>query len=175
VTAAPAGAEQQQSLGAVAKKEAERRATAKKAVRSFSNADLSPAEISNPSAPPAAAPADAAAAPEAESNPAAADAAMQNEQPAPEPKEAEWRANAEAIRGRLAKAHAELATVSAAANDPNKTPGERTATARLVDLQMSTIEGLERRWQRLEKRAADAKVPAVWLDPRPVIVPRTQR
>lgn len=179
VTAAPAWA---QSLGDVARKEAARRATAKKAVKSFSNADLAPSEISNPSSAPAAA--DAAAATAAIDNqekpatgtpatdPSAAATQKPPAAPPKEQKESEWRANADAIRHALERAQADYAKLAATAADTSRSPGERAGTARLVAQQAKILEGLELRWQRLEKQADALKVPREWLDPRPIIAPR---
>lgn len=175
-TAAPVWA---QSLGDVARKEQARRATAKKAVKSFSNADLNPSEISNPSDPAAAPAVGNPAAADGQSRPAAgspatdAPAAATQKDVAPAApaaqKEADWRANADGLRQALLKAQTELQTFQAAANDPSKTPGERAQTARLVAVQQKTIEGLERKWERLEKQAEAAGVPREWLSPRPTL------
>lgn len=178
VTAAPAWA---QSLGDVARKEAERRATAKKAVKSFSNADLNPSEISNPSAAPATTEGATNSATGDQAKPATGSpatdpnaAATQKEAAAKpkEQKEPEWRANAEAIRQALQKAQDEYAKFAAAAADTSKSPGERAGTARLVAQQAQILEGVEKRWQRLEKQAEALRVPREWLDPRPIIAPR---
>jgi hypothetical protein len=181
VTAAPAWA---QSLGDVARKEAERRTTAKKAVKSFSNADLNPSEISNPSAPPGkpaecftsvsegkCVPAEQVVAnstpgsPASESTPSSAAAQ----------KESEWRANAEGLRKAIETAQAEFKTLDDAANDSKKSPGERAGSARIAAQQRTMIDGLERKWQRLEKQAEEFRVPRTWLDPRPIFAPRIPR
>ena len=178
VTVVPAWA---QSLGDVARKEAERRATAKKAVKSFSNADLAPAEVSNPSTAPAATDAVAAtAAADTQAKPATGSpageptAAATKEQPAApqEQKEAEWRANADALRHSIQKAQADYTKTTAVAADTSRSPGERAGTARVAAQQAKSLESLERRWQRLEKQAEALKVPREWLDPRPIFVPR---
>lgn len=180
VTAAPAWA---QSLGDVARKEVERRATAKKAVKSFSNADLNPSEFSSPSA--AAAPAECytsisegkcvpAEQVVANSTPGSA-ASEANPSAAAAQKESDWRANAEALRKALEKAQAEYKTANDSANDPKKSPGERAATARIAAQLETSIVGLERKWQRLEKQADDLRVPRTWLDPRPTLSTRTQQ
>lgn len=172
-TAAPAWA---QSLGDVARKEQARRATAKKAVKSFSNADLAPSEISDPAPPPAATPSATSGA-DAASKEATAAVAAQNppDQKQPEQKESDWRANAEDIRAALAKAQAEFTKVNADANDPNKSPGERTAAARHLATVQKFIDRREREWQDLEKQAVLFGVPRGWLDPRPILSGRTQR
>ena len=175
VTAAPAWA---QSLGDVARKEVERRATAKKAVKSFSNADLNPSEISNPSAAPATTEAAANPTADNQAKPATGTptndtnaAAPPKEQPAtPQAQqEPQWRANAAAARDAIEKAQAEYTKLAALAADTSRSPGERAGTARLVAQQARSLERLERRWQQLEKQAEELKVPREWLDPRPII------
>lgn len=182
VTAAPAWA---QSLGDVARKEAERRTTAKKAVKSFSNADLNPSEISNPSAAPAAteavggnSAADNQAKPAAGSPATDPNAAATQKEPAAAPreqKEPEWRANAEALRQLIDKAQADYAKSAALAADTSRSPGERAGTSQFLAQQARALEGLERNWQRLEKQAEALRVPRTWLDPRPIFAPRIPR
>lgn len=181
VTAAPAWA---QSLGDVARKEAERRATAKKAVKSFSNADLNPSEISNPSAAPATTEAAANSTADNQAKPATGSpatetnaAATAKEQPAApkDQKESEWRTNADALRHSIEQAQTEYAKLAATAADTSRSPGERASTARLVAQQARAVERLERRWEQFEKQAEELKVPREWLAPRPVFGPRIPR
>jgi hypothetical protein len=163
--AAPATA---QSLGDLARQEEARRTTAGKAVKSFSNADLSPSEIARPSG--------------AASSTACYMSISQGKCVAPEElvtnskvdapsghKESEWRANAEALREELARAQADYETLVGAAADESRSPGERTAAAKLVSQQRGMIERVERKWLRLQKQAEHHRVPRAWLEPIPTL------
>lgn len=180
-TAAPASA---QALGDVARQEKERRTTAKKAVKSFSNADLNPADINKgPAAEPTTDPAQCfesistgkCASPEEMAKNSGADSPATAANPSAEvaQKEADWKANAEGLRVAIEKAQAEYAKLDATANDSTKSPRERATAARLLAQQQPMLDGLERKWWRLEKQAEDFRVPRAWLDPRPTL--RTQK
>jgi hypothetical protein len=174
-SAMPAAA---QSLAEVARQEEARRKTARKAVRSLSNADLAPSEI--------AAPAAAAAEPAGcitsikegkcvEPEKVAANSQGEGTPADPQVKTSESTVRQEAnlIRQRLLKAQKEFEVISATADDPSRSPGERAAAARMATQRESMLASIADQWRALERQVADEELPREWLDPIPLLPSRT--
>ncbi len=172
IAAAPAYA---QSLAELARQEEARRATTQKAVKVLSNADLRPQDITSPSA---ATPGESCYLSISQARCVTADALIANsnqriatiEQKKVEPT---WRRDAGSLRTQIEKAQADVEALEAAVGDMRRSPGERKAAEqRLLQLR-PVVEGLERQWERLEKSAANMRIPHEWLEPIPTLTTRS--
>jgi hypothetical protein len=160
-----------QSLGEVAQKEQSRRAAGTKSVKSFSNADLKPHEIVAP------------ASPTSSSSPASCYMSLSEERcvtpeeliensrqfPSEEVLKAEphWRRAAANLRTEIERVHAEIDSLGRVVANENRVPNDRRAAEESIAKLERRLENLAARWQRLEKQAADVRVPAAWLAPAP--------
>jgi len=166
-----------QSLGELARREELRRRSAPRAVTTLSNADL--AGVRDRGAPSdEAAPADAAA-PEScyrsrslgrcvrpEDLVSLSVAGVVTEENAPF--EQEWRRDAQSLRTLIEAARGRLAGLRAAIADEERSPGERKVAGKALDTAREAIITLERQWQKLERNAADQRIPRAWIEPVPV-------
>ena len=161
-----------QSLGEVAQKEQARRAEGTKSVKSFSNADLKPGEIVAP------------ASPDSPTSPAAcymsvsenrcvspeelvANSSNRTETAELKRNEPLWRRDAANLRTQIEKTLAELDLLAKLVANDSRSPGERDVAEERVARLEGRLENYAARWQMLEKRAADMRVPIEWLAPVP--------
>ena len=166
IAAAPAFG---QSLGDLARQEEARRAAAPKAKKTYSNADLGPGGV-----PVAEAPADGdpcymsksegkcVTGEEMLANSAAAAKVVQNA-----PTEAPIRAEAQKIRDELANLQREIDQLDAQAADAALPAAKRQLANDAMTLKLPGLQGLQRRWARLEKQVKDLKLPHAWIEPVP--------
>jgi hypothetical protein len=171
--ATPAAA---QSLGDLARQEEARRADAKKAVKTLSNADLDPSAIV---APAGATPAEPScymsksqgrcvSAEELVSASVAGTLTKENA-----PYEQTFRQEAEEIRSQIEKTHASIATLEAVIADAGRSPSDRKAAEKPLASARQALTGLERQWEKLEKRAGYQRVPRQWIEPIPTLTTKT--
>lgn len=164
-----------QSLGEVAKREAERRGTGPQSGKVYTNGDLTP-DFTTPAPPPAAAAQDAAAAEEpapGESTTVAPEGAAGDhteEQSGPLSSKGEdyWRARAERIRNRIDKQRSQIEALQArvnalkGSNDPG-TDQERTLAVRALDKARTNLGYLEDERANFEATAKAQRIPDAWI------------
>lgn len=165
--AAPALA---QSLGDVARAEEARRTTAPKAKKVYSNADLGPGGVPE-AVPPPPPPADCYVSKQSDGC-VPPEAVVENSEAALKaleeaPKEGPIRAEADTIRGELARLQAEINQLQAQQVDQSLTAARRQAATDMLAMRRGGFEGFQRRWARLEKQVRDYKLPHAWIEPVP--------
>ena len=165
-----------QSIGEVAQKEQARRATAKAATKSYSNADLKPGEIVAPASP---------ASPDSPASPASCFMSVTEGRcvspeeliansskrfPSEEVQKAEpdWRREAANLRTQIEKTQAEIDVLSRVVANEDRSAGDRRAAGESLAKLERLLGSLRGRWESLEKRATDMRVPLAWLAPVPV-------
>jgi hypothetical protein len=165
-----------QSLGDIARKEAERRGSAPAAGKTYTNDSLTPdfttpappAEVAPPakdSAVPAGAPADDAAK-QAEAEEAAKWGVTPRDQqepvPADELNEEFWRSRATLIKARLANQNAQVLQLRQHLAALPAGGDERAVAERTMEKAVANLDHLNAEWGRFEKQARDRKVPERW-------------
>lgn len=169
LTAAPAFA---QSLGELARQEESRRADAKKAVKTLSNADLDPSAIV---APAGAAPAEPSCymskskgqCVSAEEMVSTSVAGSLTKETAPF--EQTFRREAESLRTQIEKTQASIATLEAVSADQGRSASDRKAAETTLVGARQALSSLERQWGKLERDAANQRVPRKWIEPIPAL------
>jgi hypothetical protein len=169
LSAAPAAA---QSLGDVARQEEARRASAQKAVKTLSNADLDSSAIV----------ASAGAAPaepscymskskgqcvSAQEMVATSVAGSLTKETAPF--EETFRRESKSIRTQIEKTQASIATLEAVVADEGRSVSDRKAAERTLVGVRQALVGFERQWEKLEKAAANQRIPRKWIEPIPTL------
>ena len=159
-----------QTLADVARKEEARRAAVKAPSKVYSNADLKRDDASLSSLAPA------------EEEPCYMSASLKKCVSADEmlartsknvandelkKKEPTFRGAAQALRERIDKAQAEMATMSATAADQKRSAAERAVAAQRVADRQKDLETLEKQWLKLETDAGKMAIPREWLEPIP--------
>jgi hypothetical protein len=166
-----------QSLGDVARKEAERRGSAPAAGKTYTNENLTP-DFTTPAAPaevapaqsdaakPAGASADTDAAKQAEAEEAAKWGVTPRDQqepvPADELNEEFWRSRATLIKARLANQNAQVLQLRQHLAALPAGGDERAVAERTMDKAVANLDHLNAEWARFEKQARDRKVPERW-------------
>lgn len=169
LTAAPAAA---QSLGDVARQEEARRASVQKAAKTLSNDDLDPSAIV---APAGATPAESScymskskgecvSADEMVGTSVAGVITKENA-----PFEQDWRHDAEELRSQIEKTQGSIATLEAVVADERRSASDRKAADKALADGRKAIVILERQWEKLEKAAANQRIPRKWLEPIPTL------
>ena len=160
-----------QSLGELARQEEARRNTARKATRSFSDSDLRPAAIG---AAPDTSPASSSSCymSVSEGRCMTADEVLARSLAniaSPETKKQEplIRQEASQIRAELTRVRQELNQLSATAGDQSRPAARRAAAADALASQQRILEQVEQRWLKLEKYAAQQRIPREWIEPVP--------
>ena len=159
-----------QSLADLARQEEGRRASAKKAVRTLSNADLGPSAI-------------AAAAGAVPAEPACYVSKSSGQCVSPDemvatsvagvvtkenaPFEQSWRRDAEEIRSQIEKIREPIPALEAVIADDTRLPSDRKGAQKALAGAEQALSILERRWEKLEKAAADQHIPRAWIEPVP--------
>ena len=167
-----------QSLGDVARKEAERRGTAPPATKTYTNGNLTP-DFTKPPAPAEVAPAppDQPAAPVASADEEAAKQKEREEaekwgvtprdqqEPVPddELKEEFWRSRAALIKARLGNQNAQILQLRQHLASLPAAGDERAIAERTLATAVANLEHLNAEWVRFEKHARDRKVPEHWI------------
>ena len=82
-------------------------------------------------------------------------------------KEPTFRSAAQALRERIDKAQAEVATMSATAVDQKRSAAERAVAKQRIADRQTDLASLEKQWLKLEKDAEKMAVPREWLEPIP--------
>jgi len=169
VIAAPAFG---QSLGELARQEEARRAAAAtpKAKKTYSNADLGPGGVPEP-APPAAA-GDPCFESKSEGKCVPGEEVLANSAAKLKvvedaPTEAPIRAEAQKIRDELTNVQRELDQLDAQAANASLPAAKRQLANDQMALKLPSLQGLQRRWARLEKQIKDMKLPHAWIEPVP--------
>ena len=171
--AAPAAA---QSLGDLARQEEARRVSARKAVKTLSNADLDPSAIVAPASVATAEPScymskakgQCVGAEEMVANSVAGALTRDNA-----PYEQSFRREAEEIRSQIEKTQASIATLEAVIADAGRSPSDRKIAEKTLAGARQALAGLERQWEKLEKKAGNQSVPRQWLEPIPTLTTKT--
>jgi hypothetical protein len=168
-----------QSLGDVARHEEERRATAKKAAIVLTNGSLRPGEVAPPAGDSPAPALDCyvsitkgtcVSAEEMVANSIAGRLTTENA-----PFEPTWRRDAESIRSQIQQTRASIATLEGVIADQGRSAGDRRAAEPNLAVARTTLADLERRWEKLERNAANMKVPRAWIEPVPVLSSRARQ
>jgi hypothetical protein len=167
--AAPVAA---QSLGDLARQEEARRSSTKKAVKTLSNADLDPSAIVAPAGSAPAEPScylskskgQCVSADEMVTLSVAGVVSKENA-----PFEPNWRRDAQDLRSQIETAQKSIATLEAVMADGGRSPGEKKAAEKTLATARQALAGLERRWEKLEKEAANQHIPREWIEPIPVL------
>ena len=175
----PAGA---QSLGEVAKKEAERRGTAPAAGKVFTNGDLKP-DPTTPAASPATAASDVPAEPpkapgatagaEKQEDAAAADPDqegvtprdLQEPQASSDKGEDFWRGRANMHKARLATQNAQIEALKQrlASLPPGVDNQERGIASKALSKAVNDLKAFNDEWVRFQQQARERKVPDAWI------------
>jgi len=169
VTAMPAAA---QSLADIARQEEVRRASAQKAVRTLSNADLDPSAIVSHAAEVPGEPScymsksTGRCVTAGEMVTTSVDGVVTKENA---PLEPTWRRDAEEIRSQIEGTHKSMATLEAVIADGRRSPGDRKAAEKTLAGTRQALASLERRWEKLEREAANQHIPRVWIEPIPAL------
>jgi hypothetical protein len=164
---------QAQSLGEVAKREAERRGTAPDARKVYTNGDLTP-DFTVPAAPvpePAVATSDKTPSSEGSTPQAAAAAADQppgESKPLSQKGEDYWRDKANRIRNHLAKQRAQIEAIQRRVNELRNmndatTENERDLSVRALEKARTDLGYLEDEWSNFEATAKAQKIPEAWI------------
>jgi len=168
VIAAPAFG---QSLGELARQEEARRAAAAtpKAKKTYSNVDLGPGGVPEPA--PAAAD-DPCYMSKSEGKCVTGEEMLAKSESAVKvvqnaPTEAPIRAEAQKIRDELANMQREIDQLDAQAADAALPAAKRQLANDAMTLKLPGLQGLQRRWARLEKQIKDMKLPHAWIEPVP--------
>jgi hypothetical protein len=169
LTAMPAAA---QSLADVARQEEARRTSARKAVRTISNADLDPSAIVSPAGEVPVEPScymsksNGRCVTAEEMVTTSVDGVVTKENA---PLEPTWRRDAGEIRSQIEGTHKSMATLEAVIADGGRSPGDRKAAEKTLAGTRQALASLERRWEKLEKEAANQHIPRVWIEPIPAL------
>jgi hypothetical protein len=169
LTAAPSAA---QSLGDIARQEEARRASVQKAAKTLSNSDLDPSAIVGPTG---ATPAESScymskskgqcvSAEEMVGTSAAGVVTKENA-----PFEQNWRRDAEELRSQIGKTQDSMATLEAVVADEGRSASDRKAADKALADGRKALAILERQWAKLEKAAANQRIPRKWIEPIPIL------
>jgi hypothetical protein len=165
-----------QSLGDIARKEAERRGSPTQGAKTYTNDNLTP-DFTTPAPPPetpaqsdaakpAGASADADAAKQAEAEEAAKWGVTPRDQqepvPADELNEEFWRSRATLIKARLANQNAQVLQLRQHLAALPAGGDERAVAERTMEKAVTNLDHLSAEWERFEKQARDRKVPERW-------------
>lgn len=174
LTAAPAAA---QSLGDLARQEEARRASAQKAAKTLSNADLDPSAIVTSAG---AAPAEPScymsksqgrcvSAEELVSASVAGTLTRQNA-----PLEQTFRSEAESIRSQIQKTQESITTLETVVADEARSASDKKGAEKVLAGARQALAGFERNWAKLERSAANQRLPRIWLEPIPTLTTAKQ-
>lgn len=170
---ANAAAQQEPSLGDLARRIEAARAQPAQASRIYTNADL----VKAPEPPPPATPGGAFMSESLGKPVTAEEIVSRSEEKVAQDEiaaqsEAQWRQRAESVRMQLTPLLSRLQSLQVPNSARDANPSAKARQESQIRNVQTGISGLEKQWTSLEQSARGVKIPMQWLEPRPVFPPR---